>query len=496
MTDYSNPARVRVAPSPTGHMHLATARTALYDYLLAKKTGGQFVLRVEDTDVRRTVPGSEQEIMDGLRWLGLAYDEGPDIGGPYGPYRQTERRDAYVEHALMLVESGHAYPCFCTPDRLEKVREEQQRRKVPMHYDGLCRRLDRDEAARRIANGERHVIRFKMPQEGTTTAHDLLRGDIVVENRNIDDYVLLKSDGLPTYHLAAMVDDHLMHITHVLRGAEWLSTFPLHVNVVRAFGWEEPVWVHLSLFLKPSGKGKLSKRDASEAIKDGYSVLVKDMHELGFIPEGVLNWIALMGWGVAEDDVLGMQDMIARFDLDHLTASPAAINFAKLDHFNAAHIRLLSEADLATRIRPYFVRSDLPVQDDMLRKIAPLLKPRLTTLDDAVSMAGFFFRENVRANQEELVPKGLTPAQALDATRQSLTVIQEADPFTVENVEPKMRELVERLGLSAGQVFGILRAAVTGQKVSPPLFESMEIIGKDKVLGRVRAAVGELERMA
>ncbi|MGZ6316953.1 MAG: glutamate--tRNA ligase, partial [Anaerolineales bacterium] len=239
MTDHIKPARVRVAPSPTGHMHLATARTALYDYLWARKTGGKFVLRVEDTDLKRTVPGSEQEIMDGLRWLGLEYDEGPDVGGPFGPYRQTERRDIYTQHARILVESDHAYPCFCTPERLEKVRQEQRQKQAPP-YDGLCRRIDPDEAARRVAQGERHVIRFKMPKEGTTTAHDMLRGDILIENKNIDDYVILKSDGLPTYHLAAMVDDHLMEITHVLRGAEWLSTFPLHVNIVRAFGWQEP----------------------------------------------------------------------------------------------------------------------------------------------------------------------------------------------------------------------------------------------------------------
>ncbi len=496
MADYTKPARVRVAPSPTGHMHLATARTALYDYLLARKTGGQFVLRVEDTDVKRTVPGSEQEIIDGLHWLGLDYDEGPDIGGPYGPYRQTERRDIYIQHARMIVESGHAYPCFCTPDRLEKMRQAQQKLKLPFLYDGLCRRIPPDEAARRVASGERHVIRFKMPREGTTTAHDLLRGDIVVENANIDDYVLLKSDGLPTYHLAAMVDDHLMHITHVMRGSEWLSTFPLHVNVVRAFGWEEPIWVHLSLFLKPSGKGKLSKRDAAVAIKDGYSVFIKDMQDLGFIPEGVLNWIALMGWGVAEDDVLSLPELIERFELENLKASPAAINFTKLDHFNATHIRLLSDADLAQRIRPFFEKAGLAVDDALLMKVAPLIKVRITTLDEAVDMAGFFFRNVVRAAPEELVPKGLTAAQALDVTQQSLAVLETVDPFTAENAEPPMRALVERLGLSPAQVFGILRVAVTGQKVSPPLFESMEIVGKDKVLARVRAALGELQAIA
>ena len=496
MTDSSKPARVRVAPSPTGHMHLATARTALYDYLLARKTGGKFILRVEDTDLRRTVPGSEQEIMDGLRWLGLQYDEGPDVGGPFGPYRQTERRDIYTQHARLLVERGHAYPCFCTPDRLEKMRQEQQAKKQPLLYDGLCRRLDPDEAARRVANGERHVIRFKMPREGTTTAHDLLRGDIVLENKNLDDYVILKSDGLPTYHLAAMVDDHLMEITHVLRGAEWLSTFPLHVNVVRAFGWQEPTWVHLSLFLKPSGKGKLSKRDAAEAIKDGYSVFVKDMQDLGFIPEGVLNWIVLMGWGVPEDDVLGLSDMIRRFDLQHLTASPAAINFAKLDHFNGTHIRLLSDADLAGRIKPFFEKAGLPVTDALLTRIAPLLKVRLTTLDEALDLAGFFFRDDVRPDPQELVAKGLTPSQSLEAARASLRVLEGCDPLTVASAEPPMRMLVEQLGFSAGQVFGIVRMAVTGQKVSPPLFESMEIVGRDAVLRRMRAAVHELESMA
>ena len=363
MTDYTKPARVRVAPSPTGHMHLGTARTALYDYLLAKKTGGKFILRVEDTDIKRTVAGAEQEIKDGLRWLGLEYDEGPDIGGAFGPYRQTERREIYQQHANILVAKGHAYPCFCSPERLDKLRSEQQKNKLQTHYDGLCRRLDPDEAAKRVASGEKHIIRFKMPQDGTTTAHDLLRGDIVVENKNIDDYVLVKSDGFPTYHLAAMVDDHLMRITHVLRSSEWLGTFPLHVNVVRAFGWEEPEWVHLSVFLKPSGKGKMSKRDTSEAVKDGYSIFIKDLQELGFVPEGVLNWIVLMGWGVAEGDVLTLEDMIEKFDLEHLNPSPAAINFAKLDHFNGTHIRLLPVDELAARIKPFFVGANLPVDD-------------------------------------------------------------------------------------------------------------------------------------
>ena len=267
------PARTRIAPSPTGHFHLGNARNALFDYLLARKTGGQFILRFEDTDRNRFVPGSEEEIVRVLEWMGITPDESPFHGGPYAPYRQTERREIYQQHAQILVDKGHAYPCFCSPERLEKMRKEQEAQKVDrVQYDGLCRTIDPNDAARRITNGESYVIRFKMPKDGITTAHDHLRGDIQTENKYLDDYVLLKSDGLPTYHLGAMVDDHAMKITHVLRSAEWLPTFPLHVQIVRAFGWDEPAWVHLSVFLKPSGKGKMSKRDSAAAMKDGHSI--------------------------------------------------------------------------------------------------------------------------------------------------------------------------------------------------------------------------------
>lgn len=489
------PARTRVAPSPTGHMHIATARVALYCYLLARKTGGEFILRIEDTDVQRTVPGSEQEIINGLRWLGLEYDEGPDTGGPHGKYRQTERREIYQSHAKILVAKGNAYPCFCTSERLEKVRQEQMKRKENPHYDGTCRVIDPDEAARRIARGEKYVIRFKMPHEGTTTAHDHLRGDIFTENQQLNDYVLIKSDGLPTYHLAAIVDDHVMGITHVLRGAEWLSTFPLHVNIVRAFGWEEPVWVHLSLFLKPSGKGKLSKRDGAIAMKDGYSVFVKDMNDLGYTPEGVLNWVALMGWGVAEDDVMTLDQMVERFNIDSLTPSPAAINFQKLDHFNGTHIRLLSTEELSARIKPYFVAAGLEVQNETLLKVTPLIRERLVTLDDCLTFASFFFQENVVPTPEELVAKGLDAKQSAEIARKAYEILSGLGDVAHAIAEPPMRAYVEESGYSAGQVFGILRVAVTGQKVSPPLFESMEIIGREKVLERLKKAVGILETM-
>ncbi|WKZ38075.1 MAG: glutamate--tRNA ligase [Anaerolineales bacterium] len=489
------PARTRIAPSPTGHMHLGTARVALYDYLLARKTGGQFVLRIEDTDLKRTVPGAEQEIMDGLRWLGLQYDEGPDVGGKFGPYRQTERREIYQHHAKILVDNGSAYPCFCTADQLEKVKQEQLKRKENPHYDGTCRVLDPDQAAKRMAGGEKYTIRFKMPKDGITIARDHLRGDITTENKQLNDYVLLKSDGLPTYHLAAIVDDHDMQITHVMRGSEWLGTFPLHVNIVRAFGWEEPIWIHLSVFLKPSGKGKMSKREAATAMKDGYSIFIKDMQELGFTPEGVLNWSALMGWGVPEDDVMSVEQMIDRFTVDSLTASPAAINFQKLDHFNATHIRLFTTDELAARLKPYFTREGLNMDDGILLKIIPLIRERLVTLDDCIAFGGFFFKDNITLNPEDLIAKGLDAKQSADTARRVYQILEAQPDISHERCEPPLRAYVEESGLNVNQVFGILRVAITGQKVSPPLFESMEIIGREKCLQRIKDAIEILKKL-
>ena len=490
------PARTRIAPSPTGRFHLANARNALFAYLVARQTGGQFILRFEDTDQKRFVPGSEEEILRSLDWLGLTPDESPSHGGKYGPYRQTERREIYQHYARLLVEKGHAYPCFCTAERLNQMRKEQEARKVErVRYDGLCRRLDADEAARRIAAGEKYVIRFKMPYEGTTTAHDHVRGDIVTENKYLDDYVLLKSDGLPTYHLGAMADDHDMQITHVIRSAEWLPTFPLHVQIIRAFGWDEPVWVHPSIFLKPSGKGKMSKRDSSAAMKDGHSIFVGDLPDLGYIPEGVVNWIALMGWGVAEDDVMTLDAMLKRFSIDHLTPSPAAINFQKLDHFNGTHIRLLTIEDLARRIKPYLVEAGLEVDNETLLKVTPLIRERLVTLDDSIAFAGFFFKDHVEPNPDELIAKELDAKQSAEIARKTLEILSSLPDLSHSVAEPPMREFVEKSGWSANQVFGILRVAVTGQKVSPPLFESMEIIGKEKVLERLQNAIDILAKL-
>lgn len=487
------PVRVRFAPSPTGHMHLGSARTALYDYLIAKKTGGQFVLRIEDTDFKRYIPGAEEELINGLHWLGLEFDEGPDIGGPYGPYRQSERKEIYLEHARKLINEDKAYYCFCTPDRLSKMREEQQKRKEPPHYDGTCRSISLEEAERRIQAGEKYVIRFKTPREGSTTVKDLLRGEITVENHTLDDYILVKSDGWALYHLAAMVDDNLMKITHVIRGSEWLPSLPLHALICRAFGWQEPVWIHLSVFLKPSGKGKMSKRESADLLKDGYSIFVKDLQELGYTPEAVVNWVALMGWSYDDHtEFFGLDDLVEKFSLEHLNPSPAAINFSKLDHFNGLHIRNFSDQEFALRIEPYFTKAGIGTDPDTLLKIAPILKERVATLDDAIPMAGFFFKSDVLPIAAELPGKGMTIEQTKDVLQQSLSILTSFRSLSITEIEPVMREYVEKSGYSAGQVFGILRVAVTGQKVSPPLFESMEIIGKEKVLQRISQAINLL----
>ncbi len=494
MMENKHPARVRFAPSPTGHMHLGSARTALYDYLIAKQTGGTFILRIEDTDTKRYVADAEEELIKGLQWLGIDFDEGPGKGGPYGPYRQSERKEIYREYAEKLIESGHAYYCFCSPEHLAKVREEQQKNKENLHYDGTCRELPLEEARKRVAAGEKHVIRFKTPKTGTTTVHDHLRGDITVDNSVLDDSILVKSDGWALYHLAAMVDDYLMKITHVIRGSEWLPSFPLHCQIIRAFGWPEPDFIHLSVFLKPSGKGKMSKRDGADAIKDGYSVFVKDLEELGYTPEGVVNWISLMGWSYDDHtEFFTLKDLIEKFSPDHLNPSPAAINFTKLDYFNGLHIRYLSDEELAKRIKPFLENAGYSPELSTLIKIAPILKERLPTLDEVVPMAGFFFRAEVNYSVEDLIQKGLERNQCVDLLNGMLKILAGLPDMRKDNTEEPMRKFVEESGFGAGQVFGLLRVAVTGQRVSPPLFESMEVIGRDLVLKRVSDAIDLLK---
>ncbi len=489
MTEYIQPARVRFAPSPTGFLHIGGARTALYDYLLAHQTGGAFVLRIEDTDQKRYQESAEQDIKDALTWMGIQPDEGPDQGGPYAPYRQSQRIDIYREQAERLIENGQAYYCFCTPERLEKVRKEQQKNNQTPHYDGTCRNLDSEESARRAAAGEPHVIRFKAPREGQTTAVDALRGEITVDNSTLDDMILIKSSGLAVYHLAAMVDDHLMGITHVFRGSEWLPTFPIHVLIYRALGWEEPIWVHLSVLLKPDGKGKMSKRDTELAREQGFPIFMKDMEELGYIPEAVINWIALMGWSYDDKtEFFTLEDLVEKFSVEKLNPSPAAINFSKLDHFNGLHIRQLAVEDFASRIKPWFEKADLHPEDEMLIQVAAALQNRTPKLTEVVDMGGFFFRDQVKLEVERVVTPKMSAVQAAEAAGRILDLFQGLDEINQENAEGPLRELASGMGLKAGQIFGLLREALTGQKVSPPIFDIIPILGRKTVTQRLENA--------
>lgn len=481
--------RVRFAPSPTGYVHLGSARTALFDYLIAQQTGGQFILRIEDTDRKRLVEGAEQELIDSLKWLGIQYDEGPDIGGPFGPYRQSERKEIYLKYANELIELAKAYPCFCSTERLTQVRQEKQNQKLLPHYDGLCRNLTKEEARRRIEAGEKYVIRFKSPKEGSTVVNDLLRGKIEFENKNLDDFILVKSDGWALYHLAAIVDDHLMKITHVIRGSEWLPTSPLHSLIWKAFGWEEPVWVHLSVFLKPSGKGKMSKREAAQLSQDGYSIFVKDLKDLGYLPEAVNNWIALMGWSFDDHtEFFTMQDLVEKFSLVKLNPAPAAINFSKLDHFNKLHIKALTDRDLAERIKPFFEAQGIHADLDKLTEMAPVINERLVTLDDAVDFCAFIFLNEIEIYKEALSIKDKSASEVYKIADDAHELLKRLEHWDVPSIESILSRYMETHGLTPRDFYGFLREAISGQRVTPPIFESLAVLGQEKTLHRISAA--------
>jgi len=496
MTQPSQPARVRFAPSPTGRTHLGSGRTALYNYLLARQTGGQFILRIEDTDQKRYVPGTEEELMESLRWLGLDWDEGPDVGGPYGPYRQTERKSIYQKYARQLIENGQAYYCFCPTTKAEEAESPQQRRQ----HRELCpgRDLTLNEADARRSSGEEHVIRFRMPFEGSITVSDAMRGDISVENSTLDDYILVKSNGLPVYHLAVVIDDHLMEITHAIRTSEWLPTFPLHGHIYNALGWDQPIWVHPSIFLKPDGKGKMSKRDSEALLEEGKSIFLGDFKDMGYLPEAVVNWMALIGWSYDDKtEFFTLENLIEKFSLEKLSPAPAAINFSKLDHFNGLHIRELDSTDLAKRIKPYFEVAGYTVDDeDKLQQIAETLQLRMATLDEATEKAGFFFKDEIHPEPESLIGKKMTAFASLEMATRIYELIAALPDFSEETANQPLRDLAVELGLKAGHVFGFLRNAITAQKVSPPIFETMTIVGREKVLERIENAIATLEKLA
>jgi len=485
--------RVRYAPSPTGDFHVGGARTALFNYLFARHHGGRFILRIEDTDRKRYVPEALGWLLDGLRYLGLDWDEGPEVGGDYGPYIQSERLEIYREHAGRLLESGAAYRCFCTPERLEQVSAERQRQGLSPGYDRHCRNLEPAEAVRRARAGEPHTVRFRAPEDGELRVRDQIRGEISFPNSTLQDAVLLKSDGVPTYHLANVVDDHLMEITHILRGDEWLSSLPLHIHLYRAFGWEPPVMAHLPLILNPTGRGKMSKRE--ERAPDGSirPVFVRRFRELGYLPEAMINFLALLGWSWDDKtEIMSRQELIERFSLERVNPAPAVFNYDKLDHVNGYYIRQLPVEELAERLAPFFEAAGMPADRTELLAVVPLIRERITRLSDAPAVADFFFRDElVPYPISDLIPDKGFREQALTSLERARAVLGEVD-FRKEAIEAALRAEAARLGIKTGQMFQPIRVAVCGRKAAPPLFETLEVLGRTKCLRRIEEAIAKL----
>ncbi|MFW6042520.1 MAG: glutamate--tRNA ligase [Chloroflexota bacterium] len=491
------PVRVRFAPSPTGYLHIGGARTALFNWMFARKHDGQFILRIEDTDQKRSVEGAIEAIIEDLRWLGLDWDEGPDVGGSHGPYIQTQRAALYQEWGEWLVEHDHAYKCFCTQEELEQRRRAAMESKESwVGYDRRCRSLTAEEIAEKEAHDVPYVIRFKAPLEGETAIEDAIRGEITFNNEQITDAVLLKSDGLPTYHLANVVDDHFMEITHILRADEWISTAPLHMNLYDAFGWEPPVYAHLPLVLDPSGKGKLSKR--TQAFTDeGQQVLVKveEFREAGFLPVALRNFLANVGWSFGGDrEKYTMPEAIPHFRLEDINPAPSRLPYSKLEWLNGQYVQEMEPLELARAVKPFLEEAGYEVNVESLLAVMPAMSVRLKQLTDAVEFLRFLF-----VDEEELLPlsagdlthKKLPPAAALSAFRQALDFVREADPYDLAAIE----EAIIEIGQShtengkAGPLLGRMRLAVTRQKVSPPLFESMLALGRERTAQRLEQAV-------
>jgi len=497
--------RVRFAPSPTGEPHIGNVRTVVFTWLFARKMGGQFILRIEDTDRTRYQPETVAVIMDGLRWLGLDWDEGPGleelqrlglenaaeyaVGGPYGPYIQSERQEMYREVAEELIERGWAYRCNCTPERLDQVRERQRASKKSPMYDRHCRDLPPGA----VSPGEPHVIRLKVPLTGKTVVPDVIKGDVVFNNAGIDDQVLLKSDGFPTYHLAVVVDDHYMKITHISRGDDWIPSTPKRVMIYQAMGWDHPVYCHVPLVLGADGK-KLGKRHGATS--------VTQFRSQGYLPEALFNFLALLGWSPGEgeeQEVFGRDELIERFDLFRVNRAPATFSYKKLDWMNGVYIRRLPEEELLERLLPFWQEAGMvpdPCPEEtraMLRRIVPLVQERLRRLDEIVEWTAFLFREVETPPVEKLVDKKMTPEQSLIALQRVRALLAEVEPFEPEAMEPPMRALAEELELKVGQLFGIVRRAVTGQEVAPPLFGSLELVGREQTLARLDAAAAVLD---
>ncbi len=451
-------------------------------------------MRIEDTDVARRVEGAAEAIMHALRWLGLHWDEGPEVGGPHAPYFQSQRLPIYHAHAQQLLAAGKAYKCYCSPERLAQLRAEQRARGEPPGYDRRCRFMSASERRTLEEQEAKYVIRFAMPEAGTTVFHDLLRGEITFDNSTLEDFVMIKSDGYPTYHFASVVDDHLMEITHVLRAEEWIPSTPLHVRLYEAFGWQPPAFAHLPVILAPD-RSKLSKRHGA--------TYVGEYQELGYLPEALVNYLALLGWSWDErTEIFSREELIQKFDLDRVNPSPAIFNIEKLNWMNAHYINhILTVDDLAQRCLPFMQKAGLlpPAEDPSFAqlyayfvKIVPLIKERMKLLREAPELTDFFFAEQLDYRLEELVGKGMDAAstlQALSAARDALASLAAWDR---EQLEATLRTLASELGLKTGTFFMILRVAVTGRRISPPLFETMEVLGRQRTLKRMDDAAAAL----
>ncbi len=485
--------RVRYAPSPTGDFHVGGARTALFNYLFARHHEGKFILRIEDTDQKRYNPDALGWLLNGLRYLGLNWDEGPEVGGEYGPYVQTERLDIYQKYCHQLLDAGQAYYCFCTSERLEKVHQEQEKKKLLPGYDRYCRDLDLNEAAERVAKGESFTVRAKLPIEGDITFYDTIRGEITFSYTMLQDAVLMKSDGIPTYHLANVIDDHLMEISHILRGDEWINSIPLHLFLYQAFGWQPPIMAHLPLILNPTGKGKMSKRE--DRAPDGrlLPVFVRSFEKKGYLPEAMVNYLALLGWSYDDHtEIMTMAELIERFSLERVKSAPAAWNYEKLDYFSGDTIRRLPIEDLTDRLLPFLAEAGIQAKREKMLLITPLIRERIKTLSEAAAWIDFFFMAELPSYDTALlIPKKTTAAVTLtilERAQQILTTVE----FTHDTLENALSAEANKLGLKTGQMFQPIRVAVCGRTVAPPLFETLVVLGRELSLKRIGQAIAKI----
>ena len=487
------PVRVRFAPSPTGYPHVGNIRTALFNWLFARHYSGKFIVRIEDTDITRKVEGAEKGILDSLRWLELDWDEGPDVGGDYGPYYQSQRLKLYKDAAEKLIEQGDAYYCYCSPERLEAMRSEQIKRKQPPGYDHHCRDLTPEERAKKEAEGIVPVVRFKVPLEGQTRFKDLIYGDVVFENNTLDDFVLLKSDGYPTYHLANVVDDSAMKISHVIRGEEFISSTPRHLLMYRALGYEPPQYIHTPLILGPD-RAKLSKRHGAMSILE--------YRDQGYLPEAMFNFLVLIGWSLDDKtEIMTRQQLIDSFSPERIGKTGAVFNIEKLDWMNGVYIRGLPIDDFTRRALPFLEKGlppqvKRPLDVTYVRQIMPLVQERTKKLTEVPTLTRFFFVEELEYDPSLLIAKNMTRAATISTLEVSSRRLSRLSGFDETSLESLLRPLAEELGLKAGQLFSVLRTAVTGEIATPPLFQTMVVLGQERCLKRINEAVAKLRRLS